>query len=585
MRPTTRPRPRGRTPIWTPRTCRRTVEREAAEIRQQVAAEREQAIGAAEAGPRRGTGQDRGACWPRRPSTTTSPPSGSRPTSPRRPGSGPRPWPRPSRPRWQALQESEARVAHRQEAGHGDQRADPAGVHLAQAAAAAGDRAAAPAQAGRAQPAGQPVGPGRADRQRLPRPGRPRRTWRATSPATRPCCGPARAAPTRARARSKRTTRRPRRCRSRPARTPKSPAEAKNGGPRAGSGGGKAVPQPEPEVDGDATVLISSNDVPAGTAAPVVQPEAHDRIATDLSARRAGRDDGPAAPPPIACRERGDHLSTPFLGDRRDPSRPVETSSNSDLFPTVRRGYQREVVDRYARKIQADLDQLKRRCEVLRTENTELRAAREETVTMSGPADFTGLGHRAQEILRMAEEQARDVTRRAAREADQLAEETQAELDRRRETVNTGARRAAAVAAARAGDPPPPGRAGRRGGVHPLPDRDRAAARRRPDGGRGREDRVRGDRPLAGRDARRSRPRPSGPPPRRTPAGSASRPPRSAAGRLAELEKAHKEAQQKAARPARLGHPTAARGQRAPDRGDRAGRPSCGWTHSPRRSG
>ena len=35
------------------------------------------------------------------------------------------------------------------------------------------------------------------------------------------------------------------------------------------SGGGKAVPQPEPEVDGDATVLISSNDVPAGTAAPV----------------------------------------------------------------------------------------------------------------------------------------------------------------------------------------------------------------------------------------------------------------------------------------------------------------------------
>ena len=27
----------------------------------------------------------------------------------------------------------------------------------------------------------------------------------------------------------------------------------------------KAVPQPEPEVDGDATVLISSNDMPAGT--------------------------------------------------------------------------------------------------------------------------------------------------------------------------------------------------------------------------------------------------------------------------------------------------------------------------------
>ena len=158
-----------------------------------------------------------------------------------------------------------------------------------------------------------------------------------------------------------------------------------------------------------------------------------------MSARRAGRDDGPAAAAADSLSGTGvDYLSTPFLGDRREPipARP-KPRPNSDLFPTVRRGYQREVVDRYARKIQVDLDQLKRRCEVLRTENTELRAAREETVTMSGPADFTGLGHRAQEILRMAEEQARDVTRRAAREADQLAEETQAELDRRRETVNT----------------------------------------------------------------------------------------------------------------------------------------------------
>ena len=50
-----------------------------------------------------------------------------------------------------------------------------------------------------------------------------------------------------------------------PARTPKPAAEGKNGGSRGGSGGSKAVPQPEPEVDGDATVLISSNDMPAGT--------------------------------------------------------------------------------------------------------------------------------------------------------------------------------------------------------------------------------------------------------------------------------------------------------------------------------
>ncbi len=112
------------------------------------------------------------------------------------------------------------------------------------------------------------------------------------------------------------TTRRPRRWRSAPARTPKPAAEGKNGGSRGGSGSSKPVPQPEPEVDGDATVLISSNDMPAGTQ----HLSGRKRLDPGRTngERRAGRDGRPAAASPIACRERGDHLSTPFLGDCRD---------------------------------------------------------------------------------------------------------------------------------------------------------------------------------------------------------------------------------------------------------------------------
>ena len=70
-----------------------------------------------------------------------------------------------------------------------------------------------------------------------------------------------RSAPEPARTTFRPTTRRPRRCRAaRPVRRSRRP--------KAGTAdlrGGKAVPQPEPEVDGDATVLISSNDMPAGT--------------------------------------------------------------------------------------------------------------------------------------------------------------------------------------------------------------------------------------------------------------------------------------------------------------------------------
>jgi hypothetical protein len=111
----------------------------------------------------------------------------------------------------------------------------------------------------------------------------------------------------------------------------------------------------------------------------------------------------------------------------------LETSTDSEQFPVVRKGYQCEVVDRYTRRTRTELEQLKRRCEALVTQNRELLESKEQMGQQ--PGDFAGLGHRAQEILRMAEEQAREVTRRAAREADQLTEETQMELDRRRETT------------------------------------------------------------------------------------------------------------------------------------------------------
>ena len=174
-RASTRPRPSGRTPTSTPRSCKRAVEREVAELRQKVAGEREAALNQLKASNDEANAKTAALLAE---STEHHSESAARLEADIAEA---------ARIRAEAARRGRGRQAgalrggrgpdrHGQEAGRGHRRADPAGVRLAQAAAAPRDRAAAPAQAGRAQPAGQPVRPGRADCALVPGPGRPGRS-------------------------------------------------------------------------------------------------------------------------------------------------------------------------------------------------------------------------------------------------------------------------------------------------------------------------------------------------------------------------------------------------------------------------
>ena len=90
-------------------------------------------------------------------------------------------------------------------------------------------------------------------------------------------------------------------------------------------------------------------------------------------------------------------------------------------FPVVRRGYDRAAVDEFARSAHTEITELRRSYETLAAHYAQLQAAPAETPT----ADYSGLGGRAQEILRIAEEQARDLTSRSSTDADRLREQTE----------------------------------------------------------------------------------------------------------------------------------------------------------------
>lgn len=110
-------------------------------------------------------------------------------------------------------------------------------------------------------------------------------------------------------------------------------------------------------------------------------------------------------------------------------------------FRVVRRGYDRTAVDRFAHAAHAEITELRQRYETLATHYRQLQ----QQLQAPAVADYSGLGSRAQEILRMAEEQAHDLTAGASADADRLLEQTEhevqllrdqsaAELDERRET-------------------------------------------------------------------------------------------------------------------------------------------------------
>ena len=109
------------------------------------------------------------------------------------------------------------------------------------------------------------------------------------------------------------------------------------------------------------------------------------------------------------------------------PRSADETSSGR--FPLVRKGYERETVDRFTQTTEQRISALQQRCETLISENAQLDRELEDARSKAAEVDFSALGGRAQEILRVAEEQARDVTRQAARDAEQVIAQAQAEVD------------------------------------------------------------------------------------------------------------------------------------------------------------
>lgn len=118
-----------------------------------------------------------------------------------------------------------------------------------------------------------------------------------------------------------------------------------------------------------------------------------------------------------------------------------EAASAVGNFPAALRGYDRSAVDDYVRSLEGALVQTRRRAAGMDQQvaalNDQLRESIEKQRAQE--VDFTNLGGRATEILRLAEEQSREVLDRAAADAERVKETAQREADRlKQEAVRAG---------------------------------------------------------------------------------------------------------------------------------------------------
>lgn len=104
-------------------------------------------------------------------------------------------------------------------------------------------------------------------------------------------------------------------------------------------------------------------------------------------------------------------------------------------FPLARKGYDRAAVDEFAQHGRGRMAALESDVESLTVEVGLLRSALAESKAHNEPADYSSLGGRARDLLRIAEEQARDVTDRAVRDGDQSLAQVQLQTRRLRENA------------------------------------------------------------------------------------------------------------------------------------------------------
>ncbi|HEU5486355.1 MAG TPA: DivIVA domain-containing protein [Microlunatus sp.] len=109
-----------------------------------------------------------------------------------------------------------------------------------------------------------------------------------------------------------------------------------------------------------------------------------------------------------------------------------DAASAAGNFPSALRGYDRAAVDDYIRTLEANTVEVRQRASELERETDQLRRQLEES-RHNNEVDYTNLGGRASEILRLAEEQARDVMERATADAERLREEARREADSTRD--------------------------------------------------------------------------------------------------------------------------------------------------------
>ena len=115
-----------------------------------------------------------------------------------------------------------------------------------------------------------------------------------------------------------------------------------------------------------------------------------------------------------------------------------ETASAAGNFPTALRGYDRQAVDDYIRALETSVVQSRRHAAQLEQQITALQDQLTDTddrpPAPSGGND-SATGGRAGEILRMAQEQARELTGRATVEAEKIKEQARREADGLRDSA------------------------------------------------------------------------------------------------------------------------------------------------------
>jgi cell division septum initiation protein DivIVA len=109
--------------------------------------------------------------------------------------------------------------------------------------------------------------------------------------------------------------------------------------------------------------------------------------------------------------------------------RHAEGDPGTGYFGSARKGYDRTAVDRFVEDAQTQIAGLRREVDSLAAQNRTMAAQRAMT------PDYSSLGGRAQEILRVAEEQAKETTHRASTAADDLVAGAERDADKMRDTT------------------------------------------------------------------------------------------------------------------------------------------------------